>query len=152
MPNKTQIIIGVLILAVVFAVGRYTAPEKVRVETKIVEVEKKTEDKNTKKNEHKKVVIVKNPDGTTTTTITDDTNTDITDHKTDDIAKSETQSKETSKGDNSVTISALAGINVLHGGTPIYGGQISKPLLGPVVIGVWGLTNATGGVSLGLRF
>src|SRR5258706_14382864 len=75
-------IAGVAVLGA-FALGRYTVPEKVRIETKTVEVEKKTTDKTTdiKKEKRKKTTIttITHPDGTkeTSTVITDDVDIDI---------------------------------------------------------------------------
>jgi hypothetical protein len=46
----------------------------------------------------------------------------------------------------------LTGMSLSSLGTPIYGGMLSKQLLGPISIGVWGLSNATGGFALGISF
>lgn len=143
---KYKIIIAVVALAVSFAVGRYTVPEKVKIETKVVQVEKQDTDKDT----HKKtiVTVVQKPNGekdsTTTTTV------DVV-SKTDSIIsdKSDT-TKQITKG-SSTTLSLLGGYN-LNNNTPTYGLSVTKPVLGPVTIGAFGLNNGTVGASVGLTF
>ena len=145
--NKTKVIAGTLLLAGAFAFGRWTVPTKVKIETKIVEIERK--DKDLHKDRKKKTIIVKNPDGTTTTTITDDTTTDR--HETDNLNKNTDTLKEITRG-SQVTVSALAGVKI-QGPTSIdYGLSITKPVLGPLTIGVFGLKSGTVGASVGLSF
>ena len=143
--------------------GRYSAPVKIKTEVKTVTVEKvvyktKTDTKNQK---HRKVIIVDNkkPTGeeTKTTTITDD---DTLTRKTDkDVAKDDTKkadiTKEVTKESGHVTISVLAGTNftgIPGSGGILYGAQVQRNLIGPVIMGVWGISNGTGGASLGLQF
>ena len=137
---------GLAMLIVAFAIGRYTVPVKTITVTKTVEVEKKTSDYQ----DHKVVTIVdtKKPDGTDTkTTII----TDNRDDKTTDDTKTDTsQTKEVSKSSDHLTLSLLAGANVSALGTPIYGGMVSKSLLGPINIGAFGMTNKVIGFSLGV--
>ena len=160
MNVKTKVIVSAVVLAAVFAAGRVSAPEKVRVETQIVEVEKKKTDTKTAtdRERHRKTTTVteKLPDGTkrTTTTTTDDTQTDRkTDSSTSDvIAKKEDTSKEIVRGDSKVSLSFLAGLKVTDPKTPVYGACISKPILGPVTVGLWGLDDKTVGASIGLQF
>lgn len=159
---KTKIIIGIVALAVAFAFafGRYSAPEKVKTETKIVQIEKKTSKKDTesKKERHKKTVIteITRPDGTkeVTTVITDDVEADSKSHssESDKVSKVETDKKEVTKTGSPVTISALAGLNSFSSPTPIYGASITKPVLGPITLGAFGLSSGMGGFSLGLTF
>lgn len=152
MQSKTKAIIAVLIVAVSFAAGRYTTPEKVKTETKIVEVEKKTKKVDTK--EHKKTVIrwVTNPDGTKTKTevITDDRDSNTS--ETDQIERDSSKTTEITRSSSKVTVSALVGMSISAPGVPIYGVSVTKPILGPITVGFFGLTNKTGGLSLGLTF
>ena len=139
---KTKVIVGIVAIATAFAFGRYSAP--IRVEKEIVEVEKKTEDK---RKEIIKTEVVR-PDGTKETT----TKTVVDSKTTTDSTKSE---KELVEGQTSkVSISALVGAPLTLSGplTPVYGGHIHRPLLGPVSVGIWGLSNATAGLSFGLTF
>lgn len=156
METKTKIIIVVVALATAFAVGRYTVPEKVRIETKIVEVEKKTTDKEKDKNEHKKttIVVVTKPDGTreSTTTITDDTNTNSKTHSTDDKSTTTEKTKEITAGTQKTTVLGLVGMNLTKAALPDYGLSVSKPILGPVSVGVFGFKSGIVGAGVGLSF
>lgn len=151
METKYKVGIVVVVLLTTFAAGRYSVPEKVKIETKIVEVEKKVvEDK---KATHKttKIITIQKPDGTKETD-----ETDVEDTKTDDKTHDDTKTdsdvvKEVIKGSDKVTISALLGVD-LRLGTPIYGGAITKPILGPITLGIFGLSNASIGGSVGLTF
>lgn len=159
MATKYKVMIVLAYTLVAVAVGRYTVPEKVKIETKIVEVEKKTdkdvENKTDKK--HKQTIIVKNvkPDGasTTTTTITYDDNKESkkNDTVTDNKSVTTDTSKEVVRGDSKVTISALAGASISTG-LPAYGLSVTKPILGPLTVGLWGLNNGTCGGSVGITF
>lgn len=153
--------IAAIIIAVTFAaIGRWTAPEKIKTETKIVEVEKKTEHSDTEadKNKHKETTTheITRPDGTkeTTTTVVEDSNANRhnTTDKTDDKSKSEDISKEVTKSGSKLTLSALAGVKVSDPTGMIYGGHVTKDILGPINIGVWGMSNNTAGLSIGLTF
>lgn len=147
-------------VVVSFCVGYWATPIKVKTEIKTVTITKEVEKKSTddKKERHKKTTTteVTHPDGTkeTTTVVTDDTDSES---KTNTVSKSETSSKtditkESTRSSSSVTLSALGGMSFSNLGVPIYGGSLTKPVLGPITIGVWGLSNGTGGVSLGLTF
>ena len=154
MSNKVKVLIVAAVALVCFAVGRYTAPSKVTVQTKVVEVDHKVDDSDTKTHEHKKVVIVTKPDGTSVTTITDSTNSDTKDHSVDisTTTTNQTTTTDKSKNFNNLTVYALAGSNLLHGGAITYGAMVTKPLLGPVFMGLFGMTNLTCGASIGLTF
>lgn len=150
MSPKYKVIIVVVALAGAFAAGRYTLPAK--VVTEIKEVVKEVKEKETETNKHKetKRVIVTNPDGTITdtTTIVEDTkkNTDTTTV----VDKDKSTNSETTYPTDKVTIQALGGLNFPE--TPVYGAAVSKPVIGPIVIGLWGLSNKTVGASIGLTF
>lgn len=168
MEKTTKIKIGVAVVysAALVAVGRYTTPEKVKIETKTVTVEKVVykdkEDDKEKKHEHTVVKEDKKPDGevlTTTDTTYDDNKED---KKTDDTITntSTTQDniKEVTRGSAPVTISALGGVYI-NGITPVYGLSVTKPILGPLTVGIWGITSTNPsvvgpscGLSVGLTF
>lgn len=156
-PLKYKIIALLVSLATAFAFGRYTVPEKIKIEKQIVEVEKKTETESTDKRLHKKIkkTIVKKPDGTTesSTTITYDSDDKKDTKQSDQLAKSVDEKKEVTKQGSPVTISALAGVNVTSPSSGIvYGASVTKPILGPVTVGGFGLSNGTAGGSVGLTF
>jgi len=152
MTTKQIIIAGSLALLVAFAAGRWSSPEKVI--TKTVEVEKKTENKQVVVDDHKKTTIVEvtKPDGTKTkkTVITDNRDTKVDDKKTDDITKSTT--KEIDRSTSKVTVLALASMNITSPGVPIFGAAITKPILGPITVGIFGFQNGVIGASIGLTF
>lgn len=161
MTTKTKIIIVSVSLATAFAAGRYSLPEKIRIETKTVEVEKKSDSKDTdaQKNTHKKTITKETikPDGTktVTTVVTDDSvaSTKTIDKQVDLTNKDISSVSEKSHSSDKVTISALGGVS-FNSSTPVfvYGASVSKPILGPITVGLWGLSNASFGASAGLSF
>jgi hypothetical protein len=159
LTTKTKAAIGGTALLASFAVGRYTVPEKVKTETKTVTVEKVVyKDREViadHKKEHVVVVEDKKPDGevvTKTDTTYDDTKTDKkTDTTNTDTTTTADKTQEVTRGDSKVTLSALAGLRISDK-TPVYGVSISKPILGPLTIGIWGLNDSSVGCSIGFTF
>lgn len=138
--TQIKTIISILIyLGAAFAAGRYFAP------TKTITVEKDVV-REVIKVEHQTTIITKTPDGKTVTTIVKDTNT-----QTDE--KSKTNSKEEIGKKDSVHISLLVGTAVSFplAVSPIYGISISKNFIGPLSLGVFGMTNKTVGISIGVE-
>lgn len=170
--NLKKIIAGLaLALLVGYAFGRYTTPTKVEIKKEIVTVEKKVLDTEELKrielerNKKLRTVIteITRPDGTKEKTtrqieVTSTTKNTDTQNKTHEETDKETRQTETKLVENnhsSLTISALAGLDVLNLGSPqklIYGGHIQRSLLGPIGIGAFGMTNGVCGMSLGLSF
>lgn len=143
--SKYKWIVIVVALVLSYALGRYNAPIKTITETKVVEVEKKKVD------EHKDTTttVIKHPDGTTETVThsTDDKHTD------DQTSISKDITKEVINSSGKLAISLLGGANVTNWASgPVYGLAVSKSVLGPITGGLWGLSNGTGGVSVGLNF
>lgn len=153
---------AIVLLVTVFAIGRWTAPEKIKIETKIVEVVKNkevSEDKTIKdKHKHTTIVVVKTPAGEehTTTDITEDqtTNRDKKEKSTTDTTKNSDTIKTEEKSKSRLNIAVLAGTNITHASTTgiLYGASVSRNIIGPITLGIWGLNDATGGVSIGLSF
>lgn len=161
METKTKVIIATASLATAFAVGRYTVPTKIVTETKVVEVEKKvevvkeTKDKDKRKKTKKVIKIAPNGEKIITEVTVEDTKTTKSkDSSVTDEKSKASDSKTTQEKSNSpTTISILAGKKITDGLDPIlFGAHVSKPVLGPVSIGVWGLSNMTFGLSVGLSF
>jgi hypothetical protein len=151
MTTKTKVIIGTVALASSFALGRYTVPEKKTEEKKSVVSKQKRKRRNT----DKKVQIIKKetikPDGTKTTetVINKDSKTSTV---TDEKGKKEDTSKVAIiRGDSKVTISMLNGLDI-NSWKYVYGASLIKPILGPLTLGIFGLSNGTFGGSLGLTF
>lgn len=148
MENKTKVALLAVLTLTAFAFGRYSAP------TKVVEVERKSEKSKTEteRNKHRETETkeVTRPDGTKekTTKVVEDTETE---RKTD-TAKNSEKSKETVRGSKTLSLSLLAGANIPNVSSQVIGGHVSTQLLGPITIGVWGLSDRTAGFSLGLNF
>lgn len=161
MDTKTKIIVCTASLATAFAVGRFTTPSKVITETKIVEVEKKVEVvKETKAKDKKKTtktVIKISPSGEKTITKEQvsetKSQTDKGSVSSTDSSKSSDESKKTTNNNSSLNISVLAGKRLGDPLEPIaFGGHVTKNVIGPVTIGIFGLSNMTFGASVGLQF
>lgn len=152
MQTKYKVLSGIMICVTVFAFGRYTAPVVIKTET--VEVEKKTESSSSDLDKHKETTKkeVVNADGSkeTTTTTTEDTSHHKDKKETDSASKSD--KTEIVKAKDSVTISALGAVIISAPTTMYYGLQVSKPMLGPIVVGAFAFTDGRAGVSVGLQF
>lgn len=161
MNDRRTLILFVVFLVTAFAFGRWSAPEKIKIETKTIEVEKKTEStqSNTDRDKHRETTEteVTRPDGTVEktkkTTETTETHKE-TDHRdTDERSTDTSTSKEVTGPSGKVIIAAMAGVRIssLTSASPLlYGASVYKPVLGPIGIGVWGFTDLSFGVSVGL--
>lgn len=146
--NKLFILYAVCILAA-FAAGRYSvqAPE---VHTSAGIKEEIKQDANKDTQTHQTTVSVKTPDGTTKTTTTIDTTTKD---------KMDTAIATTTKVDQTIippkietlNVSFMAGVDFSRQAT-VYGASVNKQLLGPITIGLFGLTNSTVGLTVGMSF
>lgn len=160
MSIKYKIVALVFLTVGSFAIGRWVAPEKIRIETHTVEIEKKTEEtkSDTSVDRHKEttVVEVSHPDGTKekkTTTVEDSSANRKHDTKTEDDKETDSSSvKVVEHSSSKITISALAAINPFSLGPAIYGAHVSKAILGPVTIGFFGFSDGRMGASAGLTF
>lgn len=153
---KKFIALAVALLAA-YAFGRFSAPEKVKIETKLVEVEKKIEKKETDRQNNKKTTTVTEikPDGTKTITkvTTDESTTKTNTGSIEQSVKIDEKLNETTNSSSKVTISALAGVNPFRIDQGVdLGAMVSKPVLGPVTIGVFGFKSGSMGASVGLTF
>lgn len=163
MTTKVKVIGAITVIVLSFATGRYTVPLSTKIDEKKTEVSKtkETEKTNTHAEDHKKTTITEhtNKDGTKdkVTVITDDKGKDTksVDNKTSSDQKSEELVKETVRAGNKVTISALAGTKFSFSGSlpsPEYGAMISRDILGPINLGVFGFSSGFGGIALGVSF
>jgi hypothetical protein len=156
---RNKIILAVILLLGAFAAGRWLAPTKVVTEIKTVEVEKKTEATDTSKEKIKKTTttVTERPDGTkeTKTTVTEDIKSDKKTKETDESSRTKDESKTVERTGDKVTISLLGGIRlgeIADSGAIVYGASITKPILGPLTVGIFGLTNGVVGCSVGITF
>lgn len=141
---KYKIIGGVIALLVAFASGRYSVNsptikthETINTQTQV------NQDKDT----HKKVTITKKPDGTIITDISVDTDTKTDEKQNQNLTLDQTV---TPPKKNTLNVSVLGGYDFGRG--PVYGGSVTKQIIGPITAGVFGLTNGTIGVTVGLDF
>lgn len=131
-------IISILILVVTaFAYGRYSVNTNTETKTN-TETTKNT-------NTHKETTISKDKNGNEITKIVEDT-------VSKKIKDSEVNVEQQIQKRNALNISALVGTGLFNGLAPVYGASISKEFIGPVTLGLFGLTNGIVGVSLGLNF
>lgn len=152
MNTFTKILIAIAVLVAAFAVGRYTAPEKVKIETKVVEIEKQVVVHDTTTKKKVTHIVITHPDGTKEeTTITEDITKEKDKTSNTHEDKQETVKEET-KSSSKLTLSALAGVHVSSSPDLVYGGMVSKQVLGPISIGLWGLTDKSVGASVGVSF
>lgn len=159
MSTKSKLILAIVALTASYGFGRWSAPEKIRVETIIKEVEKKVDDTKTStdRDKHKTTTVTETvkPDGTkqTVTTTTEDTQTHkgTEGHSTTENEKDSSTLKEITRATAKVTVSAMYGMPFI-GGLPYYGGMISKPIFGPITVGAFYLSPDIIGVTLGLTF
>lgn len=144
MNLKTKIVLGLISLAITFALGRYTKNQDTVIKQETEDEKNKEKDKDKKK----VTVIIKKPDGTEITKIIEETK----------IREKETQRtvdklyQEVKSRTGLVNVSALIGTEHIRQLTPVYGLSVSKEILGPVTVGAWGMTNSSIGVSLGVNF
>lgn len=150
--NYKYVAAGVAILAS-FAFGRYSVKT---VTTQVVQTQKTDikVNQDSKVDDNKTTTITVKPDGTKTTVITDNKKTDT---KTDSNTQSVTDTKSTTtsgsnSGGSSFILSASAGIDITSPSHLVYGLEASNKLIGPIRIGVFGMTNGLLGASLGLQF
>lgn len=156
MNLKTKVITVIVYTAVVGASAYYLAPQKVKIVEKEVrvEVEKKDTKKDVKKHTDVVTVVIKTPDGTSTITTHKITDTGAVTEVKDNKASTDTveKSKEVTKSSGTTNISVLAGVDITKPGGILYGVSVNRSILGPISIGLWGISNGTCGASVGLNF
>ncbi len=85
---------------------------------------------------------VKEPNGAVDTTITTTDHTSQIDTKTNTVVQAAPK----------WNVSGLVANDFRSVLKPVYGASVSKEVLGPITIGLWGLSSATVGVSVGVNF
>jgi hypothetical protein len=147
------LIIGALILAA-FASGRFSAPEKIKIETKIETKEVVVKDEHKDSNSRERIIEVTRPDGTKIKrTRTDTRRTENSETRREAIQSSE-EKREITKGKGPV-IQALFGIapGDLTSGFD-YGGMVTLPIIGPFYGGAFVFIEQQFkiGLSIGMEF
>lgn len=148
MTPKAKIVITLAVLLAAFAAGRYSVQTPKTVATEDIKKEDQT-DKNTHTVTTTTKKVHKDGEEETVITVVKDTNLSTKNTVTDDKRVEVTPAKK-----NTINVSALIGIDIgtISKPVPIYGVSVNKELLGPVTGGLFGLTNGTLGVSIGLNF
>ena len=149
MTVRTKILGSVIILLLSFAFGRYS----VSAQHTIVSSQQ-TADIQVKENKdtHTQTTITETKKSDGTTTITTHIDNQVTDKK-DATKQVETQTKTESipEKTNTLNLSLMGGYNLVQA-RPIYGALVTKQLVGPVTMGLFGLTNGIIGATIGLNF
>ena len=147
--NQYLIIIGAIVGA--FLAGRYSAPDKIKIETVTVTKEVQVKDESQRVNQIERVIETTYPDGRAVKETRIKTRAAMrrSESKAVEIATKENREIENRRG---VVVSALMGLpfSSLSDG-PVYGAAFQKKFIGPISIGAWMLTNLTFGLSVGLE-
>jgi hypothetical protein len=152
MTTKYQIITAVSLVVLAFAFGRYSvtkdASKQVTTQTH--------EQVDTQVQKDKDVHTI-----TTTTTEKAEDGSQITKTVVDQTSVAHTAEEQEATIDTKkqvittsaprTTVSGLAGID-FHTKQPTYGAMVQRQLIGPISVGVWGLSNLSGGISVGVSF
>lgn len=143
--NARNIIVAILLIATAFASGRYSVTQS---HTKSIEINSEV---NRDKNIHTQTTTVttKSPDGAVKTVTSTDTTSTISTVKKE-ISK---EVDQTAGKRSMLNVSLLAAYNFQSPSEKlVYGLSVSKEVLGPITAGVFGLSNGTIGLSIGLNF
>lgn len=146
MSTKVKVSLVVVFALATFAFGRYSSPEKIRIETKTIEVEKIVY---VEREKHKETTVVTRPDGSKEEHTVEDTKTS---KKEDGKSKESSSLSESTSHGPKTNLSALAGVPFSDLRAPVYGLAATRSFIGPISAGVWALTSGTAGVSFGLSF
>lgn len=170
-PNRIHILVGVCTLALAFAAGRFSTPTKTVETTKTVEVEStaskteiaslKNELAQTKRHTVKETRVVYR-DGQRVEVIRKedthvDTSTEIRIAETEK-ADTKTETKKATESARAVEskrpdwfLAPLVAVDVRTGAVA-YGGLVGRRILGPVSVGVFGLSSGHAGAFVGVSF
>ncbi len=130
-------------LVVGVAVGMYVNHSITKTsEVKVEESVKRDKDVKTVVTE----VVTKEPDGKEVRTVVTQTETKIV------TVKDKSSDTKVEMNSDQYNVNLLVGINKDALVVPIYGVSASKKFIGNISLGVFGLTNGTGGVSVGMSF
>lgn len=147
---KSYSILLLSAIALAFLIGRFTAPEKIKIETKTVTVQVEKIAENSASDSMVITTTISKPDGTKISRTKNEIKHELSTMKTIANAQSEMVKKEITNR-SGVVVSGMVGIDGISFPTSlIYGVSVIKPILGPISIGAWGLTDKTFGLSLGL--
>lgn len=139
---KVIAIVGALVLA--FVGGRYSIPQSATTSTEVSK-----EHDTGKTHTITTTTETKSPSGEVKTVTTTDT------VATTDSTKKQTNTETTvvAAKHSALNVSLLGGYDVIHReGSLQYGMSVTKEVLAPLTVGVFGLNNGTLGLSVGINF
>lgn len=142
---KSFLLVGALVSAAYIA-GRYSAPEKIKIETKTQIKEVMIKDEHTDSDTRKSVTEITRPDGTTIKR-TRSERAKITDSSLRREDVKQTEEKKEIENRRGVVVQFLAAAP-----GPVYGAAFTKQFLGPINIGAFMFTDMRIGISLGFEF
>ncbi len=145
--NRSKVIaVGLILMAVAFTGGRYSAEDNPSETTIDKTEESRTE---TERNKHRETttVKIKRPDGTetSTTTIIEDSNTAS---KKEKESRTQVEQVVEAKG-NKINVALLG---AYQSEKLVYGLSVTKEVIGLVTAGIFGLNSGTIGLSIGVNF
>jgi len=145
--------VGILVIFVgitCFLAGKDLSP--VRIETKVIEIqtERSASIVDQLEDSVETTKTTQKPDGTIQKTTKTIRKLQKTDAKLKESQKLTQQELLQTRSDRSVGLHALW-VSPLFGRTG-YGALVTVPILGPIDLGVWGLTNKSFGLSIGVNF
>jgi uncharacterized protein YqgV (UPF0045/DUF77 family) len=155
--TKTKVIAAAVALGLAFGLGYYVTPTKTTIKTEIKEVIKEVEKKHTDQQNDVVTVEVETryPDGTVKIErkIVDKGHIVIDDTRKKDQTTDTSTTTVVERGQASWNIAALTNVDLSDRkfGTK-YGLHVQRRIIGPVQVGAFGMTDGTGGVSIGISF
>lgn len=141
---KKEIIIGVVLLAAGYGLGRYVQPAKVVTKTEVVtKVETQIQE-----HVHTITRTITDPNGHSETVTVTDNNTNTHSNSESDS----TSSTVTTYNKPQWKAQGLVGLNIHDLSSPVYGVGVERRILGPIFVGAYGKTNSEAGLSVSLEF
>ncbi len=158
MTDQTKAFISIAAVLTAFAFGRYSVPLTEKTETRTAAMEQTQTDitATAARDRHTDTVITetRKPDGTvekrTEIKAETQTVTERSRQETDVASQVSDIKTEKTRQASQVHLSALAGFSVHDLTAPVYGGSVSKEVLGPISVGFWGLSSGVVGASVGV--
>lgn len=151
MTLKAQLIIYIVSVAGAFAAGRSLFPVAKTTDSKSSLTEQK--DMTTTKDTKEVVTTTETskPNGEKVVTVVDNIDTHEKTGSADSI-KSAQDNKVVESKKSTIHLQLLGGADMTSNFKLVYGGMVSKQFIGPVTLGVFGLSDGTLGLSIGLEF
>jgi hypothetical protein len=150
MDKRVLIFIAALILSA-FLAGRFSAPEKIKIQKETVTVASEVRDEEKSGEKVEVTTQITRPDGTKISRTRLETKHDSK-IETSKETLNETKEKKEITNRQGVVVSALIGLPLtdLSKG-PVYGASFSKQFIGPIHLGAFMFTDMRVGISLGLE-